>query len=68
MLEAATKPWQVLNSETGTRRATFIAAASQMGVGVFASGPLGEGQLFQNKRVQVGSIKLPHCGGVHSYE
>lgn len=57
MLEAVTKPWQVIATEAGTRRMTFMKAASELGVGVFASGPFGEGQVFRDSRIKVGRAR-----------
>lgn len=52
MLEAVTEPWQVIATEAGSRRMTLLKAASELGVGVFASGPLGEGGLLQNQKIK----------------
>ena len=64
MLEAVLEPWQVIATEAGSRSMSLLKAASELGVGVFASGPLGEGSLLQNKRVQVKPIFL-HLASVH---
>ena len=53
MLEAVTEPWQLIVTEAGTRKMTFVKAASELGVGVFASGPFGEGQLFRDSKIKV---------------
>lgn len=56
MLEAVRRPWQVVHDDSGrTRSLTLLEAAAELGVGVFASGPLGEGGLLTDEAVKVGN-------------
>ncbi len=64
MLEAVTKPWQVIATEAGTRRMSFMKAASELGVGIFASGPLGQGQVLQNSKIKASLTPFPP--GLHT--
>ena len=60
MLEAIRKKWQVvLDDSGGSRSLTILEAAAELGVGVFASGPLGEGGLLSDLAIKVGSLSLP---------
>ena len=58
MLEAAQRPWQPVTSGDETRQYTVLQAAAELGVGVFASGPLGEGRLLTDSGVLV---RLARC-------
>lgn len=62
MLEAVDKPWQTLRSGSETKSVTLLEAAAQLGVGVFASGPLGEGSLLSNENLTV-SFSRPRLLG-----
>jgi hypothetical protein len=58
MLEAVRKPWQVIHDDSGRNRSvTLLEAAAELGVGVFASGPLSEGSLLSNQLMKVGTIR-----------
>ena len=58
MMEAAQRPWQPVTSGDETRQYTVLQAAAELGVGVFASGPLGESTLLTDSSVLV---SLAHC-------
>lgn len=58
MLEAVTGSWQPL--ELG-RSVTLLEAAAELGVGVFASGPLGEGSLLGDPGLAVSHAAAAHC-------
>ena len=63
MPEAWRDAWQVLPAKVGAQEqmGTLLEAAGQLGVGVFASGPLQEGQLVQDGTLQV-------CAPLHVWE
>lgn len=50
MLEAVEKPWQPIGS---ARMVTLLQAAAELGVGVFASGPLAEGTILSDGKLRV---------------
>lgn len=55
MREAWEQRWQTVEFQerTGPQKRTFMEAAARLGVGVFASAPLLEGQLLQDSDLQV---------------
>lgn len=60
MPEAWKEAWQPLPARAGDREqeqlfGSLLEAASHLGVGVFASGPLQEGKLIQESNLQVSS-------------
>ena len=55
MPEAWKDAWQMLPQRDGVEKlGTLLEAAGHLGVGVFASGPLHEGDLLRNSNIQVG--------------
>lgn len=58
MPEAWKEDWQpvpqIPASNNNVKMGTLLEAAAHMGVGVFASGPLQEGELVKDEKLQVG--------------
>ncbi len=51
--EAWEQRWQAVEVEGTAQNKTFMEAAARLGVGVFASAPLQEGQLLQDSQLRV---------------
>ncbi len=59
MREAWEQEWQAVDVDGKTQKKTFMAAAARLGVGVFASAPLLEGELLKDEALRV-SHHLPY--------
>ena len=59
MREAWEQEWQAVDVDGKTQKKTFMAAAARLGVGVFGSAPLLEGELLKDEALRV-SHRLPY--------
>ncbi len=70
MREAWEPSWQSVRpagappSDAATLNLPVSAAAAQLGLGVFASGPLGEGSLLKDRQLLVCACSTTHCNPV----
>lgn len=53
MREAWEQEWQAVEVDGETQKKTFMEAAARLGVGVFASAPLLEGELLKDEALRV---------------
>ncbi|KAL4440685.1 hypothetical protein ABPG77_000394 [Micractinium sp. CCAP 211/92] len=64
MPESWEQPWQVLRPAGATRHVTVIQAAAELGIGVFGSGPLMEGELLKGRALAEAAAMAPHLRGI----
>jgi hypothetical protein len=70
MREAWEPSWQRVRApgassdEPTSLKLPVTAAAAQLGLGVFASGPLGEGSLLDDRQLLVCPVARPACASV----
>eukprot|EP00887_Chlorella_sp_A99_P002680 scaffold6.g2680.t1 len=65
MPEAWSQQWQQLEAGPGNmRRVSLLDAARELGIEVFGSGPLLEGNLMKDQRLQLAVSRLPEVQGV----